>query len=356
MLSTSISRRSLLRIVGVGVPVFFLRTPSLVAAAGEPVVTKTRRPFARVMNTGVPVREQPSVKARLVRNLKWNEVVAVSGEVLYDESPSAYNKLWYRTADGYVHSRFMQPVENAPQPVERSVPVDGFWAQTALASIIVRYKPDPLAGSAYPMQLPFGTNLQVLEVVQGVDKNPWYRVSDGIGEQFFVPAESLRRLGADDFAPIAPEVPLHDKRIDVNIKKQIVVAYENDKEVFRARCATGARFTMDDGSVKDYGTTTGDHRIFLKTPSRRMIGGTKGQTDFYDLPGIPWVSYFTASRIAFHGAYWHNDFGYPRSHGCVNLLPEDSQWVYRWTTPVVTFGERWTKVARSDDGSLVRVF
>jgi hypothetical protein len=350
----NISRRTVLRLAGLAAPVFFLRSPSRVAAAGDPIITKTRRPFARAMSPGIPVRELPSVQARLVRNLKWDEVVAVSGQTTSDSSPSAYNKIWYRTTDGWVHSRFMQPVENSPQPIEREVPAEGFWAETFVASMHVRYKADPQAGAAF--HVPFGTNFQVLELVQGSDKNAWYRITDGVSEKLFVTAESLRRLGDADFAPISPQVPLDRKRIDVDIRRQEMAAFEDDREVFRARCATGARFTMEDGSIVDMGTTRGDHRIFLKTPSRRMIGGTKNQPDYYDLPGIPWVAYFTASRIAFHGAYWHNDFGSPRSHGCVNLLPEDAQWVYRWTLPTAAYEQRWTKTARRDEGSLVRVF
>ena len=55
----------------------------------------------------------------------------------------------------------------------------------------------------------------------------------------------------------------------------------------------------------------------------------------FDLPGVPWVSYFTERGVAFHGTYWHNDYGRPRSHGCVNLTPAAAKWIYRWTNPVV---------------------
>ena len=48
---------------------------------------------------------------------------------------------------------------------------------------------------------------------------------------------------------------------------------------------------------------------------------------------MPWVSYFTQRAHAFHGAYWHNGFGQIRSHGCVNLTPQDARWIYLWTTP-----------------------
>ena len=78
----------------------------------------------------------------------------------------------------------------------------------------------------------------------------------------------------------------------------------------------------------------GQFRLTYKRPTRHMTVGNRANGDF-DLPGVPWVSYFTEDGIAFHGAYWHNDFGRPRSHGCVNLSPRAAKWVYRWSQPVV---------------------
>ena len=57
--------------------------------------------------------------------------------------------------------------------------------------------------------------------------------------------------------------------------------------------------------------------------------------NIYDLPGVPWVSFFTGTGAGFHGTYWHNDYGRPRSHGCVNLTPGDAKFIYRWTGPEV---------------------
>jgi len=49
---------------------------------------------------------------------------------------------------------------------------------------------------------------------------------------------------------------------------------------------------------------------------------------------VPWVSYIESSTgVAIHGTYWHNNYGVTMSHGCINMLSEDSKWVYRWTTP-----------------------
>ena len=55
----------------------------------------------------------------------------------------------------------------------------------------------------------------------------------------------------------------------------------------------------------------------------------------YELPGVSWVCFFNhPSGLAFHGTYWHDNFGSRMSHGCVNLRSEDAKWLYRWSTPV----------------------
>jgi len=169
-----------------------------------------------------------------------------------------------------------------------------------------------------------------------------------------VRAEHVRPLGKADFAPISPNVPLERKRIDVDLKQQIVTAYEDDKLVFTARVATGGRYRTPDG-VRNFFTIPGEHRIFRKIAGQLMAGGTSGYDGYY-LPGISWVPYFTSSGIAFHGTYWHNDYGAPRSHGCVNMLPEDSQWVFRWTMPAYPITERKHLITKRDEGSLVKVF
>jgi hypothetical protein len=68
--------------------------------------------------------------------------------------------------------------------------------------------------------------------------------------------------------------------------------------------------------------------------------GFLGRPDAYDLPGVPFCTYFTTSGAAIHGAYWHNDFGHPRSHGCVNVPADVAKWVYRWSMPVAAYEEK----------------
>jgi lipoprotein-anchoring transpeptidase ErfK/SrfK len=55
----------------------------------------------------------------------------------------------------------------------------------------------------------------------------------------------------------------------------------------------------------------------------------------FDLPGVPWVLYITEGGISFHGTYWHNDYGIPHSHGCINMSPIAAKWFYRWSMPTV---------------------
>jgi hypothetical protein len=63
----------------------------------------------------------------------------------------------------------------------------------------------------------------------------------------------------------------------------------------------------------------------------------------YELPGVPWVCFFTKDGIAFHGTYWHDNFGSRMSSGCVNLRSADARWLYRWTTPAIYAGEWYTR-------------
>jgi lipoprotein-anchoring transpeptidase ErfK/SrfK len=56
---------------------------------------------------------------------------------------------------------------------------------------------------------------------------------------------------------------------------------------------------------------------------------------YYQLPGVPWTSYFTEDGQAFHGTYWHQNFGTPMSHGCVNMRTSEALWLFRWATPLL---------------------
>jgi len=130
-------------------------------------------------------------------------------------------------------------------------------------------------------------------------------------------------------APLSEQIPDKEKRLEVRLTEQLVLAYERGILVFATRASTGGRLRSG-----IYTTPSGEFITFHKRPTRHMAAGDIASSGF-DLPGVPWVLYITQSGISFHGTYWHNDFGRPRSHGCINLTPQAAKWLYRWTTPTV---------------------
>ena len=100
----------------------------------------------------------------------------------------------------------------------------------------------------------------------------------------------------------------------VDLSTQLVTAFEGEQLVFSERCSSG---------VKGTDTPKGEFLTYHKGASVHMTneGDAIEDETVYSLPGVPWCSFFTSMGNAFHGTYWHNDYGRPRSHGCVNLPP-----------------------------------
>ncbi len=105
-----------------------------------------------------------------------------------------------------------------------------------------------------------------------------------------------------------------ERWIDVDLSNQKLVAYEGDTPVHWVTVSTGLPGTP---------TVTGQYRIYVKYPAQTMSGPG------YYLPDVPYVMYFYQG-YGIHGTYWHNNFGHPMSHGCVNAPTPDAQWLYNW--------------------------
>jgi lipoprotein-anchoring transpeptidase ErfK/SrfK len=247
-----------------------------------------------------------------------------------------HNPTWFLTKYGWVYSSWVQPVKRDVNPPELRVPADGFWAQVTVPYVEMRSAPNDKAYRLY--RLYYSSVHLVIDRVVDDQGDVWYQLKDDEypSVKEYVRAEGLRRILPSELTPISPLVK--DKRIEVNLKEQKVYAYEGDTVVYTARCATGAAFHVDGLGVVDFTTPVGEHTVVRKRPSRHMQG-FRGRSDEYDLPGVPFCTYFTQAGVAVHGAYWHNDFGHQRSHGCVNVLAQDAQWVYRWSMPVAQYAE-----------------
>ncbi len=109
--------------------------------------------------------------------------------------------------------------------------------------------------------------------------------------------------------------------IEVNLDEQTLAVYQDEQLVFATVIASG---------VEPFWTRPGLFQIYEKKPTETMSGSTTSdRSDYYYLEDVPWTMYFDEKR-ALHGAYWHNFFGYPRSHGCINLSVGDSHWLFDW--------------------------
>jgi lipoprotein-anchoring transpeptidase ErfK/SrfK len=132
-------------------------------------------------------------------------------------------------------------------------------------------------------------------------------------------------MPTDDINLITPEISWENKRIEVNLTTQTLVAYENDKSVFQTSISSGIP------SGNHTTTPSGDFHVQEKMPSKHMGDGNLfAGPDEYELPGVPWTAFFTDYGHAFHGTYWHDNFGTPMSHGCVNMRTSDAKWLFLW--------------------------
>ena len=280
----------------------------------------------RVVDPSVNVYDIPSLSGTRL-NTYWRDWVLPISEITIGKSEDSFNMVWYKLADeGYVHSGSIQPVLTITNPVTLNLPQGGTLAEVTVPFTDAHWDPGQDKPVAYRFY--YATTYWVMEIVQDTDGNPWYGVRDDKWEyMFYVPASHLRLIPANELNPISADVPSYMKRIEVHIPEQVMIAYEYDQPVFMARIASGAIF-----SNGDYSTPTGRHQTFHKRASRHMARGNLAANG-YDLPGVPWNSYITEDGIAFHGTYWHNNFGRPRSHGCINLTSQAAKWVYLWTKP-----------------------
>ncbi len=136
--------------------------------------------------------------------------------------------------------------------------------------------------------------------------------------------------------------------IDVAIGTQTLVAYEGTKPLYVTLVSTGAAGLED--PHKTTATKRGTFQIHAKHVTATMDGNDPGHE--FDLRDVPWVQYFTEG-YALHAAYWHDDFGHPRSHGCVNLSPLDARWLFHFTSPAVP--QAWHGALAQGQSTIVNV-
>lgn len=113
--------------------------------------------------------------------------------------------------------------------------------------------------------------------------------------------------------------PNAEKWVEVDLTNQYMVAWQGNVRVVETYVSTGR---------DQFATPPGTFYVLSKIPSQTMEGVIGGE--YYNVPNVPNVLYFTNVGHAFHGTYWHNNFGTPMSHGCVNLPMDIAEWMYGW--------------------------
>jgi lipoprotein-anchoring transpeptidase ErfK/SrfK len=318
-----ISRRDFLKLSGYGFMGMFL--PDL--SSHLPGQDDFANLQGRIIDRTVWTFDEPNSKSKRAK-LYWHDLVVPITNTTIGDDESAYNRVWYQLDEGgYAYSGGIQPVRtilNQPQ----QIPTRG-----ALGEVSVPYTDayvDADSNADFMYRLYYETVHWVTSAVKAMDGSIWYRLLDDKFEQYYyVPAGHIRPIPNEELTPLSPNVPDENKRVEVRLDDQLLLAYENAQIVFATRVSSGGKRLSG-----KYTTPIGNFITYHKRPTRHMAAGDIASNGF-DLPGVPWVLYITEGGISFHGTYWHNDYGHPHSHGCINMTPQAAKWLFRWTRPTV---------------------
>jgi lipoprotein-anchoring transpeptidase ErfK/SrfK len=135
-----------------------------------------------------------------------------------------------------------------------------------------------------------------------------------------------------------------EKWIEVDLTTQTLRAWEGNKNVMEFPISSGLYFA----------TPTGTFNIWYKVRYTRMTGGSKELGTYYDLPNVP-DDLFFYQGYGLHGAYWHNNFGHPMSHGCVNEPLANAHQIFEWAGPNLPDGQNAVKATPDNPGTRVYI-
>jgi lipoprotein-anchoring transpeptidase ErfK/SrfK len=146
----------------------------------------------------------------------------------------------------------------------------------------------------------------------------WYQVASPPEQSLFLHSSFVTKQ-AD--IPRVDKPPFAGRWFDADLKNQVVTAYFGATPLLIAQTASGKG---------GHDTDTGTFPTISRVASQRMQGDNLFGSDYFNLDAIPYISYFTGSGESFHGTYWHDMFGQPMSHGCLNCSLPVAQWILTW--------------------------
>lgn len=291
---------------------------------------------ARIGTRSISIYSQPSDKSEIVYTRYRDDLLNLYYQVVSEDGPS-WNPLWYRVWRGYIHSAHLQLVETRLNPVLSSVPEGGRLGEISVPfSQSMRYS--KWDGWTPLYRLYYESVHWIKAVEEGPDGQPWYRIMDELFDgnpDYYVPASHVRPVEPDELDPISPDVPFTQKRVEVSLSRQELTAFEYDQVVLFTKISSGLPYGETAPGEVSTNTPAGTFNVQVKMPSKHMGNGElTSDINAYELPGVPWVTFFAEHGVACHGTYWHTNFGVPMSHGCVNMRTPEAKWLYRWTVPI----------------------
>jgi lipoprotein-anchoring transpeptidase ErfK/SrfK len=359
--NNGISRRSFLKLGGMGLGGLALRPWQSVIRQGVewPEHTMLGRTLARL-----DFKSRPSEDSQTLETVYDDEIVVWEKEVIGEPYPMyPTNRRWIQTSRGYLPAPMVQPVRYEPNAPMTELPVTeegrGTWAEVTVPYV------DFVLENAKPISelLKEGTRYRfyyrqlywIDDIRTASDGSVYYRAIEkhgSPGDVFWTPAAAFRPVSAEELSPIRPDVA--DKRVVIDLSRQTLSCYEGNSEVHFCRISSGAKYDAFGNPVEHWSTPLGlNHVINRKYVSLHMAGGSSASG--YELLAVSWTSIFASGGVAIHSTYWHNNYGEPMSHGCVNAAPADARFGYLWSNPAVPYSLGKIEVAGYDLGTKVQV-
>jgi len=380
-MNRNISRRDFIKVAGVGASALMFK-PFNIETYYEALYAPKRLPqfpnseiIGRLVDQA-DIRKRPSPTDDLgvdtsIGVLPADYLIEWTREVI-GHVVALTNQKYLETPKGYIWSSRVQPTRNLPNTPAAKIPdgQPGFWAE-----VTVPYVDLTLEGAAaspwmkdhitynFPPRVYYGQVIWIDQIRQnnGFVEYRWNEGDKGhgygygaYGELFWLDGAGVKILTDADVAPISPNVDPNEKKIVVNITYQTLSCFEGTNEVFFCRISSGQVYDPLTGAVSDeFATPVGDLSAWWKIISKNMTAGSF-QTG-YSTPAVPWNTFISGEGVAIHGAFWHNDFGEKRSHGCINVKPEDAKWIFRWTAPYISLAQSEQRLTFPAHGTLVSV-
>lgn len=260
------------------------------------------------------------------------------------------NRTWYKTTKGLVTpaERFWKTDASDFHGVE----IDGENITLPIGWVVGNRKSAPTyeIDTETNKRTPKGS-IKKFEAVQleydyhAIGKIDYFRMKDGDWIR-----DAHIRMTTPGKRP--PEVGPYERWIDVDISEQTLVVFEGDRPVYATLISSGKESRIKE---KDHSTPRGMWRVREKHIASTMDGDGSAAGDLpYSIEDVPYIMYFHKS-YATHGAFWHRNYGYQMSHGCVNLAPLDAKWIFFYADPQLPEGLHGNWSSESDPGSMVVV-